>query len=155
MYLAERTKSYFKENTWKAWLMMSHFQNNLRNVRALCTSIVCKPAPIIHSRYSTMVKINIKKMEGLSLTDECDNFTKHYSAQKDTHFSISFLALGLSRSILVMMLTWGISRDTMALSAAITPEMNCTQEKQGTVDHWNSVWCFTTLCRLGRLTRFL
>lgn len=41
-----------------------------------------------------------------------------------TYFSISFLALGLSRSILVMMLTWGISSATMALKAAITPEMN-------------------------------
>ena len=38
-----------------------HFQNNLNNVRALCTSIVCKPAPIIHAKYSTMIKIHIKK----------------------------------------------------------------------------------------------
>ena len=89
MYLAERTKSYFKENTWKAWLMMSHFQNNLRNVRALCTSIVCKPAPIIHSRYSTMVKINIKKMEGLSLTDSSVTISQNITQLRKTPTSLS------------------------------------------------------------------
>lgn len=48
-----------------------------------------------------------------------------------TYFSISFLALGLSKSIFVMMLTWGISNDTMALNAAMTPEMNCSEGRRG------------------------
>lgn len=47
------------------------------------------------------------------------------SSETVTHFSISFLAFWLSRSILVMILTCGISRVTMALRAAMTPEMNC------------------------------
>lgn len=45
-------------------------------------------------------------------------------AEERTHFSISFLAFLLSRSIFVMMLICGISREIMALRAAKMPEIN-------------------------------
>lgn len=66
-----------------------------------------------------------------------------------THFSISFLAFLLSRSIFVMMLTCGISREIMALRAARMPEINCRRkvsrnyELVPTRTYWKdiSTWC--------------
>lgn len=52
-----------------------------------------------------------------------------------TYFSISFLAFLLSKSILVMMLICGISKDIIALSAARIPEINLRNMKNYVVKY--------------------
>lgn len=67
----------------------------------------------------------------VSLSAESSSMRWTQETAFKTYFSISFLALALSKSIFVMMLTWGISNDTMALNAAMTPEMNCSGGGRG------------------------
>lgn len=48
-----------------------------------------------------------------------------------TYFSISLFAFLLSKSILDMTLIWGISKETIALRAAIAPEINYRRKETG------------------------